>query len=112
MAQTIYCNTEGCEKPASTITTNIETGDTVAYCPEHFVEFVVGVANAVMEQYQKAHPNPDQGSDGVAQGKGEGTPRRQGGRRRDTVAPDHMPTAHREGPEKPQDDSQPATGPQ
>lgn len=61
MAQPIYCDAEGCEAQADHMISNIQTGDVLAFCAEHFVGFCIAMAdNARAEVEAEVHgPAPD-----------------------------------------------------
>jgi hypothetical protein len=54
MAQPIHCDSSGCNELAGILVSNLVTGDTAAYCPEHFNEFVIMYAQGLINAQKAA----------------------------------------------------------
>lgn len=60
MAQTIYCDAE-CELAAQRIITDTETGESLAFCLEHFVVFCMAMGDSARAEATELADVPDDG---------------------------------------------------
>jgi hypothetical protein len=50
MANPIYCDAGGCEERADRMISDINTGEVLAFCSEHFVAFCIDLARVATEE--------------------------------------------------------------
>ncbi len=69
LAQALHCDADGCKEMASVIMSNLDNGDTKAFCPVHFNVFCVEYAKELVSSAQKAAQEEKKAQEAESKGR-------------------------------------------